>query len=371
MKAVVSGRACAALLIDGDTMNSIHYDAMDVLISRRPEEFRLLFGGVEDLDWIDDVGTLDEAKDRLADAVDTTEALDLVLYLCDGSLPNDTLEAAALELEELIIFPEIVASLENVLFAKPLPESIDLRPGLAACDRLGCCSSKSFFQKLLLLQPKIETIRLAWESIPAHRFMEIDRKIFEATCLRKGVFRSLVASGSFDNFGSSTETGSGHRVLLIRDLIDEWLKKVSAPVYLQMRKVREPVHRKGSGYRTPKVNRLDQKPRKHHPVRTKTLVLEGCPKRGICLLVETVTPKKPNAALRKVARVRLSNGKEITAYIPVEGHNLQEHSFVLVRGGRVRDLPGVRYKIIRSVADPFGIAKRSRYGTNRNKSKRR
>jgi small subunit ribosomal protein S12 len=118
----------------------------------------------------------------------------------------------------------------------------------------------------------------------------------------------------------------------------------------------------------PTINQLVRKPRVQQPNRTKSPVLEGCPqKRGVCLLVKTVTPKKPNSALRKVARVRLSNGKEITAYIPGEGHNLQEHSIVLVRGGRVRDLPGVRYKIIRGVLDTLGVAKRkqarSRYGT--------
>jgi small subunit ribosomal protein S12 len=101
-------------------------------------------------------------------------------------------------------------------------------------------------------------------------------------------------------------------------------------------------------------------------------VLEGCPqKRGVCLLVKTVTPKKPNSALRKVARVRLSNGKEVTAYIPGEGHNLQEHSIVLVRGGRVRDLPGIRYKIVRGVLDTLGVSDRkqarSRYGAKKPK----
>jgi small subunit ribosomal protein S12 len=122
----------------------------------------------------------------------------------------------------------------------------------------------------------------------------------------------------------------------------------------------------------PTINQLIRKPRTVQRVRTKTPVLEGCPqKRGVCLLVKTVTPKKPNSALRKVARVRLSNGKEITAYIPGEGHNLQEHSIVLVRGGRVRDLPGVRYKIIRGVLDCLGVTKRrqarSRYGNKRPK----
>src|SRR6266481_1371050 len=122
----------------------------------------------------------------------------------------------------------------------------------------------------------------------------------------------------------------------------------------------------------PTINQLVRKPRKQQVSKSKTPVLEGCPqKRGVCLQVKTITPKKPNSALRKVARVRLSNGKEITAYIPGEGHNLQEHSIVLVRGGRVRDLPGVRYHIIRGVFDCQGVAdrkqSRSKYGAKRAK----
>lgn len=122
----------------------------------------------------------------------------------------------------------------------------------------------------------------------------------------------------------------------------------------------------------PTINQLVRKPRRSNAAKTKTPLLEGCPqRRGVCLLVKTVTPKKPNSALRKVARVRLSNGKEVTAYIPGEGHNLQEHSIVLVRGGRVRDLPGVRYKIVRGVLDTLGVdgrkQARSRYGAKRPK----
>src|SRR6476646_1992002 len=122
----------------------------------------------------------------------------------------------------------------------------------------------------------------------------------------------------------------------------------------------------------PTITQLVRKPRKIQTSRTKTPVLDGCPqKRGVCLQVKTITPKKPNSALRKVARVRLSNGKEITAYIPGEGHNLQEHSIVLVRGGRVRDLPGVRYHIVRGVLDMLGVADRkqarSRYGAKQAK----
>jgi small subunit ribosomal protein S12 len=123
----------------------------------------------------------------------------------------------------------------------------------------------------------------------------------------------------------------------------------------------------------PTINQLVRKPRRPVQYRTKSPVLESSPfKRGVCLQVKTMTPKKPNSALRKVARVRLSNGKEITAYIGGEGHNLQEHSIVLVRGGRVRDLPGVRYHIVRGVLDCQGVGERkqarSKYGTQRKKA---
>jgi small subunit ribosomal protein S12 len=117
----------------------------------------------------------------------------------------------------------------------------------------------------------------------------------------------------------------------------------------------------------PTINQLVRKGRKKRLNKSKSPVLESCPqRRGVCLQVKTQTPKKPNSALRKVARVRLSNGKEITAYIGGEGHNLQEHSIVLVRGGRVRDLPGVRYHIVRGTLDCSGVDDRkqgrSKYG---------
>ncbi|QDU63523.1 30S ribosomal protein S12 [Planctomycetes bacterium Pan216] len=122
----------------------------------------------------------------------------------------------------------------------------------------------------------------------------------------------------------------------------------------------------------PTINQLCRKGRVKQVKRTKSPVLEACPqKRGVCLQVKTMTPKKPNSALRKIARVRLSNGKEVTAYIPGEGHNLQEHSIVLIRGGRVRDLPGVRYHIVRGVLDTQGVGDRkqarSKYGNKRPK----
>ena len=121
------------------------------------------------------------------------------------------------------------------------------------------------------------------------------------------------------------------------------------------------------------VSQLVRKPRKSPNYKTKVPALAACPqKRGVCTRVYTTTPKKPNSALRKVARVRLTSGIEVTAYIPGVGHNLQEHSMVLVRGGRVKDLPGVRYKIIRGSLDTQGVRNRkqarSRYGAKKEKS---
>jgi small subunit ribosomal protein S12 len=117
----------------------------------------------------------------------------------------------------------------------------------------------------------------------------------------------------------------------------------------------------------PTINQMVRKGRAPKTSKTKTPALKGSPqKRGVCTRVYTTTPKKPNSALRKVARVRLTNGMEVTSYIPGEGHNLQEHSVVLVRGGRVKDLPGVRYKVIRAALDTAGVSDRrkarSKYG---------
>ena len=124
----------------------------------------------------------------------------------------------------------------------------------------------------------------------------------------------------------------------------------------------------------PTINQLINKPRKPQVARNKVPAMEQCPqKRGVCTRVYTTTPKKPNSALRKVARVRLTNGEEVTAYIPGIGHNLQEHSVVLIRGGRVKDLPGVRYHIIRGTLDTSGAANRkqgrSKYGAKRSAKK--
>ena len=111
----------------------------------------------------------------------------------------------------------------------------------------------------------------------------------------------------------------------------------------------------------PTINQLVRKPRRDPATKSKVNDLAACPqRRGVCLQVKTVTPKKPNSALRKVARVRLSNGREVTAYIGGEGHNLQEHSIVLVRGGRVRDLPGVRYHVVRGTLDCLGVEGRKK-----------
>lgn len=122
----------------------------------------------------------------------------------------------------------------------------------------------------------------------------------------------------------------------------------------------------------PTINQLVRLGRKQVKAKSKSRALDGCPqKRGVCTRVYTTTPKKPNSALRKVAKVRMTNGIEVIAYIPGEGHNLQEHSMVLVRGGRIKDLPGVRYTIVRGAIDTAGVnnrkKSRSKYGSKRPK----
>ncbi len=123
----------------------------------------------------------------------------------------------------------------------------------------------------------------------------------------------------------------------------------------------------------PTISQLLRKPRTSKKKKSKSVALKNCPqRRGVCIQVRTMTPKKPNSALRKVARVRLTTGFEVSAYIPGEGHNLQEHSIVLVRGGRVKDLPGVRYHIVRGALDTQGVENRkrsrSKYGAKKPKS---
>ena len=125
----------------------------------------------------------------------------------------------------------------------------------------------------------------------------------------------------------------------------------------------------------PTIQQLVRKGRKKLSSKSKSPALNSCPqKRGVCTRVYTTTPKKPNSAMRKVARVRLTNGKEVNAYIPGEGHNLQEHSIVLIRGGRVKDLPGVRYHVIRGTMDTAGVndrlQRRSKYGSKKPKAKK-
>jgi len=128
-------------------------------------------------------------------------------------------------------------------------------------------------------------------------------------------------------------------------------------------------------YYMPTINQLVRKGRHKLTDKSKSPALDSCPqRRGVCVRVYTTTPKKPNSAMRKVARVRLTNGKEVNAYIPGEGHNLQEHSIVMIRGGRVKDLPGVRYHIIRGALDTSGVEgrrqRRSKYGAKRPKEKK-
>jgi small subunit ribosomal protein S12 len=145
------------------------------------------------------------------------------------------------------------------------------------------------------------------------------------------------------------------------------VSKVKNPYYCKLL-----ISRNQTGKSVPTIQQLIRKGRKSKTSKTTAPALQNCPqKRGVCTRVYTTTPKKPNSALRKVARVRLTNGIEVTAYIPGEGHNLQEHSIVLIRGGRVKDLPGVRYHIVRGTLDTAGVDDRkqgrSHYGTKKPK----
>ena len=232
MKAVVSGRACVAVLIDGDTHHSIHYDDMDQLVPRQPEELSLLLGGVRDLDWLDDVVSADEVRDRLVDAVDETEALDLALYLCDDRLSLATHQAAAEEFNDLVAYPEIAEALEKIFFARPLPESTDLRPGLNVCVANHYDHAEAFLLKLLDHQPAIHSVRLAWEAVPRERFETESVKQVEAACVRHGVFRELVLEfAETENvlkaqMRFSSEPRMRHEIPTITGILNDWTRLI-------------------------------------------------------------------------------------------------------------------------------------------------
>jgi small subunit ribosomal protein S12 len=171
----------------------------------------------------------------------------------------------------------------------------------------------------------------------------------------------------------TTSTGRGRALAADLDRI-ALPARLLAPRADRKLRTRPPVphSRRPTEIRMPTVNQLVRKGRKPVQNRSKSPVLDKCPqRRGVCLIVKTQTPKKPNSALRKVAKVRLTNSREVISYIPGEGHNLQEHSVVLIRGGRVRDLPGVRYHVLRGVLDTQGVKdrkqSRSKYGAKRPK----
>lgn len=190
-----------------------------------------------------------------------------------------------------------------------------------------------------------------------------------------GVLTALWAAGNLDPRAWVTRhlrraLINGRAQLLTQHATKARRTKRSTPVPARRRSVT--VNMKGN-HQVPTIQQLVRKGRQDKVSKSKTPALKGSPqRRGVCTRVYTTTPKKPNSALRKVARVRLSSGVEVTAYIPGVGHNLQEHSIVLVRGGRVKDLPGVRYKIIRGTLDTQGVKNRkqarSRYGAKKEKS---
>ena len=235
MQAVLSGRAAVAFISDGATWHSIHYDELDRLVPRQPNEFDVLFQGVRDLDCIDDV-TVDEIKDRLTDAVDSSEGLDLVLYLLDARLSDDTRDSAAQEFEELAGYPEIIEQIERILLAAPFPESADFGGGLAACER-----TQSHFTELLIdewrcLQPSVESVFQAWHAIQLDRFGSLEaRQQAHAVCLGQGLFRELSRAAhpsqlASVQFARSRDANLKRELPGIVGLLNDWLEPLRASI---------------------------------------------------------------------------------------------------------------------------------------------
>ncbi|RLS77039.1 MAG: hypothetical protein DWI02_10415 [Planctomycetota bacterium] len=232
MKAVVSGRACVALLIRGDELHSIHYDNTDELVLRHPEDFRTLFGGANDLDFLEEVDSIDGLRSHLEDAVDETEALDLLLFLCDEQLSQKTRESAAIELEELIVYPEIVASLEQILFAQPLPSSVHFDGARSACAATNSRKTQHFLEQLFQSQPAIEVVRSSWDQFPEDSFAGKSRQQVEAICLRKGLFADFVrefrdtAQVANSQMRWSADGELRKQLPTVVNLLNQWAKRI-------------------------------------------------------------------------------------------------------------------------------------------------
>ncbi len=205
MRAVLSGRAAVALLNEGDVWQSMTYEAPEQLTPCHAAEAEVLLRNVHDLIWLDDV-SIDEVRDRLADVVDTAEALDCVLYLLDGSLQPVTRDAVALEFEELAIWPEIVEQVESVLLASPLPSSADMIGAIDACTRTESSAAAKLFRQWQSLQSIVVAVFNAWLQIPLDKFGDTQqRTAIHGHLINYGVFATLVRSGLDASAVSATQ----------------------------------------------------------------------------------------------------------------------------------------------------------------------
>jgi predicted RND superfamily exporter protein len=203
MRAVFSGRACVAWFAVGDKLYSLHYEDMTRLVQRKPEEFQSVFGGARDLEWVDGLLSIDQIRETLAFAVDTTEALNLVLYLCDDRLTAKTLQTAAIEFDELVVYPDIAEALEQILFAHPLPKNVCLLAGIKESEITQSRATTAFLQRMLRFQPAVTAVQIAWRAIPSEQF-QTDRDAAQSICIRHGVFRDLAVE--FEHTGAVSNT---------------------------------------------------------------------------------------------------------------------------------------------------------------------
>lgn len=230
MRAAISGRAALAVLEQDGRWYSLHYDDLSQLVPRAVEMLPLLLRGVQDIEWLE-ADSIDAVKDRLADSVDSTEGLDLVLYLLDATLSDDTRKTAALEFEDLAVYPEVIALIEDILLAEPLPAAADMSGALAACDRAGATHTRAWLTQWESLQPQVERVAITWRALSDDLIGQV-RETATAACLKFGVFRTLVRSLSqYGNARPAKLTLVGNRRLksafpnIVRTL-NEWTRRI-------------------------------------------------------------------------------------------------------------------------------------------------
>ena len=230
MRAVLSGRAAVAILNEGDSWHSMTYEESELLMPCHAAQAKTLLRNAHDLIWLEDV-SVEDVRDRLADVVDSTEALDCVLYLLDGRLQPETRDAVALEFEELAAWPEIVEEVESVLLARPLPASADLDGAIAACERMDARAATQLFRHWHSLQPTVQAVYDAWLQIPVARFGDTTQQtVAQGHFIKHGIFAALVRTDlqpsplTTFQFSSSANAQLKHDVPGAVGVINDWLR---------------------------------------------------------------------------------------------------------------------------------------------------